>query len=203
MSNTLMSPRTSILIKNDEDENSIMTCCLTSFICLFGLAFIGSVVTWWIFAVIALTNFNNNFYNNQCQDSNLWIILLIWVILIGWSLFLAKNHSNKNQDKENDLPITTIVCGLLPSLAILVWTAISIFNPCVINHFESNRIYLLLKLIFYLDSSIILLFIIISLGICIYGCCSISKKPVDKLENINSHPSILMEEKLTNDSDNV
>tara|TARA_Y100000816_G_C26101918_1_gene584290 strand:- start:1334 stop:1951 length:618 start_codon:yes stop_codon:yes gene_type:complete len=196
-SSSVMSPRASILVKKDDDENTLWMCCLTSSICLFGITYIGALITWWIFAIIALVKYNNNYFNSKCQDSNLWIILLLWVILTGWSLFLAKKESNK-QDKQNKMPITAIVCGLLPSLAILGWTGASLFNPCVINHFESNRIYLLVQVMFYLVSSIMVLIIIGSLCLCIYGCCAISKNTSDNnLDQINPTPSVLMEEKLT------
>ena len=165
----------------DSDKKIISMCCFTSVICLI-LTYIAGLITWLVFAIIALVNNNNNDFNTKCQGSNLWIILLVWVILTAWPLIIAKKEYTK-EDEDYKAPISSIVCSLLPSLAILGWTGSSLFNTCAINNFESNHIFLLLEVMFYFTSTIFVIMILLSLSVCIYGCCSIKKYNHNNLDN--------------------
>lgn len=135
--------------------------CLGTFIagCTFIgtiLGIIGGAISLYVFSIIALVDYSNNDITDKCNESNMWIYLLVAVI-VG-----AINGSNSKNTNEDNYGIHLI--GTLP---MLIWGCIEFWDVSCVNEIENTSIYYMANIwfiIYWIGSSIIGLFLL--LGTC-------------------------------------
>ena len=175
-------------ISNTSMNHNLCIYCITTFMCIFILSYIGALLTWLIFAIIVLNNSSNSDFNNKCDESNLWIILLVWVIITGISLFIGPNQYRKKDDDDNSNNniINLSTCAII---GVEVWTGFEIFSSCVVNNLQENNVYYLLNIMFWnIIGSYCLIFVVL-IGYCIVICCSNKTNEIDDINVTSPRPS--------------
>uniref|UniRef100_A0A6C0CQJ2 Transmembrane protein n=1 Tax=viral metagenome TaxID=1070528 RepID=A0A6C0CQJ2_9ZZZZ len=164
--NQIMSNNQETAKRNNED------CSLCVFILLKTLIVIG-LVTWEIFAIIALVNNSNEDIQEQCSTSNLWAALLSTCIVTGINMLF-----NRKTDEENQGPFGKMV-GCL-GLGIFIWLCVEIFNDCAMNNLMNNQVHILSYIYFWIIVGLLALILAIAIlfmcGSCFAACCCDKKE---------------------------
>ena len=127
---------------NNNDNNVISTIssiCKCMGFSLAGLTLIGLLggyVTWIILSIIALANNSNDDIRDKCDNSNIWVCLLILVVIGILSII---SGSKSSEDKK-----TTILPIVLFNIAFIIWVGIELYKPCALNHLSDMNIYIIL-----------------------------------------------------------
>ena len=127
---------------------------------LIGL--LGGYVTWIILSIIALANKSNDDIRDKCDNSNIWVCLLILVVIGILSII---SGSKSSEDKK-----TTILPIVLFNIAFIIWVGIELYKPCALNHLSDMNIYIILYAWFWFSICIIGILIIALCCLCTVAC---------------------------------
>ena len=114
-------------------------------IVVFVPVFIGSVVTLIVFDIMALIQYSNADITDKCDESNMWIYLLICLIL-SFNVSEAKTiivtiikmNSIETYPENHD---NTYYCYLSIFLPMIIWGCVEFWNVGCVNNIENTSIY--------------------------------------------------------------
>lgn len=114
-------------------------------IVVFFLGFIGSVVTLIVFDIMALIQYSNSDITDKCNESNMWIYLLICIILSfnvseAKTIIVAiiKMNLIETYPENHD---NTYYCYLYIFLPMIIWGCVEFWNVGCVNNIENTSIY--------------------------------------------------------------
>lgn len=139
---------------NQYSESLCMELCQSFILFVFIICLFGGVITWNIFAIIALSNNSIEDIKDVCPNSNLWVLLIILVIQSIISI-LSNNKENKENNNNN-------MFKFIFAIAMSIWSGIELFSKCPYDKLSDTNIYLLVSIHFWISIAIISLVTIIS-----------------------------------------
>lgn len=138
--------------KNICDDILGCLACVTVFIggCLLVglvLGFIAAIVCLYVYSIMALVEYSNNDIQDKCDESNMWIYLLVSVIISG---IQGSNGNNTNEDTFG-----LHLFGLLP---MLIWGCVEFWDRSCIDEIDGTSVYYMANIwftMYWIGSSII------------------------------------------------
>lgn len=140
---------------NQYSEPLCMELCQSFILFVFIICLFGGVITWNIFAIIALSNNSIEDIKDVCPNSNLWVLLIILVIQSIISILSNNKENKENKDNNN-------MFKFIFAIAMSIWSGIELFSKCPYDKLSDTNIYLLVSIHFWISIAIISLVTIIS-----------------------------------------
>lgn len=162
--------------KKDEIIDNNSQCCLSCSTTIIVFGMLSSYIIWMVFAIKSLINNSNQDIKDKCENSDIWVCLLVVVIISGLQLITNNNSlvSNKTES-ESETSMYSIFVKVVLDITVAIWAGIELFNPCVQDKLDVNNVYIMLEIWFYASCVMLGLVLVIFCCSCTYFAHEINK----------------------------
>lgn len=116
-----------------ESYDDAAACCLATVGICSTLSIVGGVIVYTVFCIMALCSVSLRTTQNHCEESNMWIWLLVMIINN------AASGSANSSSKEGDLCVA--LCSLIISLGLIGWGSYEMWGVSCANNLSKYLVY--------------------------------------------------------------
>ena len=131
------------------------------------IIFLTAFVCWIIFSVMALVDQPHSDLKEICKDTHIWACLCTMTGIAGLQILLDSIPKENRDASSSSLGICLGIAGY-------IWMAIELFNSCALKNLSENNIYMMVLILFIVQSFIYLLLIC---AVCGFICFEVKDKP--------------------------
>ena len=118
---------------NSQANENAIACCLATVAGTGVLSIIGGLITYVVFCIIALCSVSFRTMKNHCEESNMWVWLLVSIIYNATSV-------SSNASSKNDNPCVMIISFII-SLGLLGWGSYEMWGVSCANNLSKYLVY--------------------------------------------------------------
>ena len=158
--------------KSRESREACMSCGGVCVIFLLLLAFVGAIVAYYVFAIIALVNNKQAMIQERCDESQIWAFVLTVLVI---NLVMGRNAKNQASD-DTATRFCSSVIQLCIAISMGTWGATEVWgSDCARDKLSSLLIYEIAEIMTALNLAISFITIVL-LFVVVYILCRESEE---------------------------
>ena len=123
--------------KSDGCEHSAECCVGTGIVCT-SISVIGGIIVYTVFCIIALCSVSLRTTQNHCEESNMWVWLLVMVINNATS---GSANSSSNSSSKDDKNPCVALCSFIISLGLIGWGSYEMWGVSCADDLSNYLVY--------------------------------------------------------------
>ena len=118
---------------NSDTCDKVKACCVGTGIICSSLSLVGGIIVYTVFCIIALCSVSLRTTQNRCEESNMWIWLLVMIINN-----VASGSASSSSNKDN---LCTAVCSFIISLGLIGWGSYEMWGVSCADDLSNYLVY--------------------------------------------------------------